>query len=43
LPYAAGLAPVAPAAVVASAPATAEATLTTIKLNPGHAVAYRVD
>merc|ERR1711988_1371377 len=48
LPYA-GLpaavpAPVVPAgAVVASAPATAEATLTTLKLNPGHAVAYRVD
>merc|ERR1712109_361839 len=37
-------APVVPAgAVVASAPATAEATLTTVKLNPGHAVAYRVD
>merc|ERR1719348_1119153 len=32
-------APVVPAgAVVASAPATAEATLTTLKLNPGHAV-----
>merc|ERR1711997_813543 len=36
LPYA------APAAVVASAPATAEAELPTVKLNPGHAVAYRV-
>jgi len=33
----------APAAVVASAPAAREATLTTIKLNPGHATAYRVD
>merc|ERR1712156_722859 len=33
----------APAAVVASAPAAREATLTTVKLNPGHAVAYRVD
>merc|ERR1712038_712369 len=39
-PYAAPYA--APAAVVASAPATAEADLTTIKLNPGHAVHYRV-
>merc|ERR1739844_830490 len=39
-PYAAPYA--APAAVVASAPATAEAELTTIKLNPGHAVHYRV-
>merc|ERR1712122_287038 len=37
LPYA------APAAVVASAPAVRDAQLTTIKLNPGHAVAYRVD
>merc|ERR1712047_211050 len=37
LPYA------APAAVVASAPAARDAQLTTIKLNPGHAVAYRVD
>merc|ERR1712110_1205870 len=34
--------PVAPAAVVASAPVTAEAELHTVKLNPGHAVAYRV-
>merc|ERR1739844_321637 len=33
---------VAPAAVVVSAPATAEAELHTVKLNPGHAVAYRV-
>merc|ERR1712012_1175240 len=33
----------APAAVVASAPTAREATLTTIKLNPGHATAYRVD
>merc|ERR1711990_1362441 len=33
---------VAPAAVVASAPVTAEAELHTVKLNPGHAVAYRV-
>lgn len=37
LPYA------APAAVVASAPAARDAQLTTIKLNPGHATAYRVD
>jgi len=37
LPYA------APAAVVASAPAARDAQLTTVKLNPGHAVAYRVD
>lgn len=36
-------APIAAPAVVASAPAAAEATLTTVKLNPGHAVAYRVD
>jgi hypothetical protein len=44
-PYAhAGLAhPYAAPAVVASAPAAREATLTTVKLNPGHAVAYRVD
>lgn len=45
-PYAAApiAAPIAaPYSVVASAPATAEGTLTTIKLNPGHAVAYRVD
>merc|ERR1711990_1192413 len=42
-PYAGLPAPaVAPAAVVASAPATAEAELHTVKLNPGHAVAYRV-
>jgi len=40
LPYAAPVA--APAAVVASAPATADAELHTVKLNPGHAVAYRV-
>jgi hypothetical protein len=33
----------APAAVVAAAPAAQEATLTVTKLNPGHAVAYRVD
>jgi len=43
LPYAGLPAPaLAPAAVVASAPATAEAELHTVKLNPGHAVAYRV-
>jgi len=38
-------APVAPvpAAVVPSAPAAREAILTKVKLNPGHAVAYRVD
>ena len=45
-PYAAAALPApyaGPAAVVASAPAAREATLTTIKLNPGHAVAYRVD
>merc|ERR1712241_910304 len=41
LPYAAPA--LAPAAVVASAPAARDAQLTTIKLNPGHAVAYRVD
>merc|ERR1711953_728007 len=40
-PYAAPA--LAPAAVVASAPAARDAQLTTIKLNPGHAVAYRVD
>merc|ERR1711997_978166 len=38
-PYAAAPA-LAPAAVVASAPAARDAQLTTIKLNPGHAVAY---
>ena len=37
--YAAGPA----AAVVASEPAAREAILTRVKLNPGHAVAYRVD
>merc|ERR1711881_187403 len=47
LPYAAaGLPYAAPvpaaAAVVASAPATRDAELHTVKLNPGHAVAYRV-
>merc|ERR1712004_523863 len=44
-PYAApfGVAPYSAAAVVASAPAARDAQLTTIKLNPGHAVAYRVD
>jgi len=38
-------APVAPvpAAVVPSAPAAREAILTKVKLNPGHAIAYRVD
>ena len=54
LPYAAGFnygyaAPLAyataPAAAVAAAPAPAarEAILTKVKLNPGHAIAYRVD
>ena len=33
----------APVAAVAAAAPSREATLTTIKLNPGHAVAYRVD
>merc|ERR1712142_789215 len=43
LPYA-GLPAAAPVAVPAPVvPATAEATLTTVKLNPGRAVAYRVD
>jgi len=38
------VAPAAPAtAVVATAPGAAEATLTKVKLNPGHAIAYRVD
>ena len=36
-------APVAYAAQTVSAPAVRDAVLTTIKLNPGHAVAYRVD
>merc|ERR1712168_821603 len=39
-------APIAPAplkAVVAALPGAAEATLTKVKLNPGHAIAYRVD
>merc|ERR1712233_282792 len=45
-PYAAGLpvaAPVATPLAVAAAAPSREAVLTTIKLNPGHAVAYRVD
>ena len=44
-PLAAPLAYATPAAaaVVPSVPAARKATLTTIKLNPGHAVAYRVD
>merc|ERR1712130_674104 len=33
----------APVAVAAAAPAARDAVLTTIKLNPGHAVFYRVD
>ena len=36
-------APLAYAAQTVSAPAARDAVLTTIKLNPGHAVAYRVD
>merc|ERR1712212_224261 len=36
-------APAPAAAVVPSAPATREAVLTKVQLNPGHAVAYRVD
>ena len=39
LPYAGLPAP----SVVPSGPAAREATLTTVQLNPGHAVAYRVD
>lgn len=40
----AGVAPVAAAPLAAAAAAPArEAVLTTIKLNPGHAIAYRVD
>merc|ERR1712038_984885 len=35
--------PAPAAAVVPSAPATREAVLTKVQLNPGHAVAYRVD
>jgi len=44
-PVAYTTAPVAPvpAAVVPSIPAAREAILTKVKLNPGHAVAYRVD
>jgi len=47
-PYAAGVVaapalPVPNAAITVSAPAAREATLTTVKLNPGHAVSYRVD
>merc|ERR1712180_511422 len=47
-PYAAGAVaapalPVPNAAITVSAPAAREATLTTVKLNPGHAVSYRVD
>merc|ERR1712055_1029891 len=44
--YAAAPLAAAPAplkAVVAAAPGAAEATLTKVKLNPGHAIAYRVD
>jgi len=37
-----GAYPYAAPAVVASAPAVADAELHTVKLNPGHAVAYRV-
>merc|ERR1719410_1549267 len=43
-PYAAGLPVAAPVATpLAAAAPSREAVLTTIKLNPGHAVAYRVD
>merc|ERR1712198_14036 len=38
-----GYAGAALAAETVSAPAAREATLTTVKLNPGHAVSYRVD
>ena len=44
-PYAGAYAPATALPYAAAAPATAarEAVLTTIKLNPGHAVFYRVD
>ena len=42
-PAIAAAAPVAYAAQTVSAPAVRDAVLTTVKLNPGHAVAYRVD
>lgn len=42
-PIAAPVAPVAYASPVVSAPAVRKAILTTTQLNPGHAVAYRVD
>jgi len=43
-PYvAAPVAPVAAPVATVAAPGAAEATLTKVKLNPGHAIAYRVD
>lgn len=39
----AGAAPVAVAAPLAAAAPSREAVLTTVKLNPGHAISYRVD
>jgi len=42
-PYTFGAALPAAGAVLPSAPASREAVLTTIKLNPGHATFYRVD
>merc|ERR1712123_405539 len=39
----AGAAPLAYAAPLAAAAPSREAVLTTIKLNPGHAISYRVD
>jgi hypothetical protein len=36
-------APIAASTYAVSAPAAREATVTTVKLNPGHAVSYRVD
>merc|ERR1712121_174605 len=42
-PLAYAAAPAPAAAIVPSAPATREAVLTKIQLNPGHATAYRVD
>ena len=40
--YGAGIAPLTYGAQTLSAPAAREAVLETVKLNPGHAVAYRV-
>merc|ERR1712002_1142337 len=41
--YAAPVAPIAAAAPLAAAAPAREAILTTVKLNPGHAISYRVD